>query len=147
MLFLAACVRVESQPESRILIEKAAESQAVPAAETAVIDAETSQVHAKELLYIADKSQIVLHTLRQDIIVRNPSKREIVLTKLCTNIYDYFGNIAKKDVLFIVAPIPPFGERYIKRDVYTEPTQSKIPKGYNIEICGAEYGEGSSSKM
>lgn len=143
LFFLAACVRVESQPGSEVFIEKNTDGFT----ETKQATAPISQIAAKELLYITDRSEIIRHTLKQDVIIRNPSNSEIVLTRLCTNIYDYFGNIAKKDVLLAVAPIPAFGEKYIRRDIYTEPTQSKIPKGYDIEICGAEYGEGSGSEM
>lgn len=139
LFVLTGCLTVETTSRSRVFVEKP-EIKAVQ--KQVVLD-----IPALDYLELSDSSRLVLHTLQMNVSVKNTAEREIVLTRLCTDIYDYFNKVIRKDVWFMVVPIGSGEEKHIKKDFYTEPTQSQIPKEYAIRICGAVYGEGGGSQV
>ncbi len=140
LLVLTGCLTLETTSKSKIFVERPAEVAKQKQPVNALAD-----MPAQDYLELSDSSKLVRHTLQINVTVKNTGEREIVLTRLCADIYDYFNRVLKKDVWFMVVPIGPREEKHIKKDFYTEPTQSQIPKDYSIRICGAVYGKGVSS--
>ncbi len=144
-LFLAGCVSIEPVSNSKAYIQPYAEAEPQTLIQDANKVSITKDVPAINHLGITDNSNIIKHTLQFDAVVVNTADEGVILTRICTKLYDYFDNLIKEDVWFMVVPIAPGKEKHLKRNIYTEPTQSKIPKSFFVRICGAEYGEGGGS--